>query len=165
MNKLWKAVALLAVAAVGLAAGTTASAGWGHWPPLKTTTTTATTTDSTTTIDSTTVDTTATEATSTVASSPASVTINSPLNYTATLRFKSEILTAGLFDAAPGVTCVIDWGDGSRQAIAPAQTASGGYSCATSHWWTQTGAYVVTVTDVDANGPAASRSIYLYVVG
>jgi hypothetical protein len=161
MTKLWKAVALLAVAAIGLAAGSTASAGWGHWPIKTTTTTATTTTDAATTA----VDTTTVAAATTSASSPASVTINSPLNYTATLRFKSEILTAGLFDAAPGVTCVIDWGDGSTQAVTPSATASGGYSCATSHWWTQTGTYVITVTDIDANGPAASRSIYLYVVG
>jgi hypothetical protein len=164
MTKIWKALAFLAIAALGLATGASAHGGW-KWPTTTTETTTAATTTvaTTTTTASTTTDTTTTAPTP--ATSSASVNINSPLNYTATLRYKNEVLTAGIFDATPGVTCVIDWGDGTRQAVTPSLTASGGYSCAMSHWWTQTGTYQVTVTDVDATGPAASRSIWLYIVG
>lgn len=159
ITKIWKAVALLAIAALGLATGASAHAGW-KWPTFTTTTTTAAATTAATATD-----TTATTTAPAPVQSTASVTINSPLNYTATLRYKTEMLTAGIFDPAPGVTCVIDWGDGTSQTLTPSPTASGGYSCATSHWWLQDGTYVITVTDVDANGAAASRSIYLYVVG
>jgi hypothetical protein len=92
------------------------------------------------------------------------VTITSPLNYTATLKYKTEILAAGVVDPSPGVTCVFDFGDGAVWTAAPTPQANGSYACATAHAWRSSGTYVVRVSAVDASGTAASASIYLYVV-
>jgi hypothetical protein len=153
MNKIAKALALVCVGVLGLAVSASARPPW----TITTTATTATTTTATTA-------TTTTATTTTSAPAPASVTINSPLNYTATLAYKTETLSAGIVDSAPGVTCVIDWGDGTSSTVTPTLMSNGAYSCATTHWWTTPGTFVVTVTDVNVNGPAASRSDYLFVV-
>ena len=161
MGKIAKALALVCLGVLGLAVSASARPPW-----TITTTRTTTTAPTTTTTASTTTDATTTETTTTApAPSTASVTINAPLNYLATITYKSEPLSAGIVDSAPGVTCVIDWGDGTPPTIMlPVQMPNGAYQCGTSHWWTTPGTYIITVKDVNANGVAASRSDYLYVI-
>jgi hypothetical protein len=165
MKQQMQVLALVSLASLGLVAGAygaSASPRW-HWPttttrPVQTTTTAETVTATTA------ATVTATTVTATPTAAPADVTITSPLNYTATLKYKTEILAAGVVDPNPGLACVFDFGDGTAWTVAPTPQANGSYACATAHSWSSSGTYVVRVSAVDASGTAASASIYLYVV-
>jgi hypothetical protein len=184
MAKTWKMVALVMLAALGMAASAYGTPQRWWWPMLTTTTaaTTATTTAPAGTTTVTTVTTVATatdpvtttvpETTTTAIAiaapvATASVSITRPLNGMYYSRGSSSVVAGQVVTNAGGtITCTVDWGDGSLPRSYPAtQVAPGVYQCCpVSHLYLNAGVFAITLT-TSANGvPVGFDSVRINVL-
>jgi hypothetical protein len=150
MTTIGKALALVTLLALGLAAGAGAKTAWR--PPTRSTTTA-------------TVPTT-TEQTTTTVPTTSSVRVVAPLNGTPYTRGSTEIVIGDVRSATGGVVCTIDFGDGQSTVAPGREVAPGDYRCSAGHLYlTLTGRLTVRVVATGADGTVVGEdSIQVLVV-
>jgi hypothetical protein len=161
MRKIWKGLAIVALASLGLgvSAFSAHARPLGHWP----TTTTATTATTTTT---TTAATTTTTVATTTTATP-SVHIISPLNNTPYTQGSTAYGVTDVQSSTGGVTCTYSWGDGAVSSPSTAfEISPGVYRCYANHVYydTTSGWHTVSVVATGADGTViGTDSVQVYV--
>jgi hypothetical protein len=163
MRKLWKALALAALGALGVVAGASAAHSNWRWPTTTTTVQTTTTAQTTTTVQTTT---TAQTTTTVPTTSTGSVQVISPPNGSIWTRGSTVVAVGDVRSETGGVTCVISFGDGTPPSVvAGNQVAPDDYRCGIGHIYLTSGHPTIDIAATGADGTVigdASTQIWVF---